>query len=83
MFKKLITWLFSRTPKVEPYTEAELAAMRVQRLADALRELPPSARTIDITPARGPKIPPIVQHVRITTYNHPEAIRGNDETKKD
>ena len=74
MLKKILSWLFSRTPKVEPYTPAEIAQLRVKRLAEALRDLPPAGREIEIVPARGPKIPPVVRHIRIDTYNHPDLL---------
>lgn len=48
MFKKLIAWLLLGTQKVEPYTPAELGVKRVERLAEALRQLPPALRNGEV-----------------------------------
>lgn len=55
----------------------ELEALRLNRLENALRTVGKSAPPV---PARGPKIPAKVQHVRIDTYNHPAIEEKHDES---
>ena len=89
MLKKIFSWLFSRTPKIEPYTPAEMAAKRIERLAEALRDLPPQPRfgvviemqdneTLEQALRRVERTH--LSHKRIATYNHPAIERNRDES---
>ena len=89
MLNKIFSWLFSRAPKVDPYTPAELAAKRIERLAEALRDLPPQPRfgvviemqdneTLDQALRRVERTH--LSHKRIATYNHPAIESNRDES---
>lgn len=81
MFKKIINALFRRKAEVidppqtpsqtQRFIAAELEALRLNRLENALRTVGKSAPPV---PARVPKIPAKVQRVRIDTYNHPALL---------
>lgn len=81
MFKKIINSLFRRKAEVidpprapsqtQRFIAAELEALRLNRLENALRTVGKSAPPL---PVRRPKIPAEVQRVRIDTYNHPALL---------